>query len=180
MVKRTDFRPNDSTGNSMTEKDRQTIRSVDNKIFLTKSEYAEYEQVKSIHGKKYADKWIEAKYPKSVQEKHSKELSEEMSEHKNPDYYANNEGVRYIIQGRRWFDKVNGNTYHSVSIVDTKTNDIVYDSGMVYGYDDAYRQTAINYLIKTGRMNDDDRTNHKQNKQHLYFAVEDVARKKDL
>ncbi|GAI30233.1 unnamed protein product, partial [marine sediment metagenome] len=28
------------------------------------------------------------------------------------------ERVKYIIEGRRWFDRINGNTYHSVTIVD--------------------------------------------------------------
>lgn len=184
-MNRKDFRPSNNSV-SLSSKDRDTLKKhkdihkVSDRIYLTDNEYKEYSDVKKLHGKKYADKWIEAKYPKAIQEKHSKELQTQQSEHKNPNYYANSEGVRYIITGKKWFDKVYGNTYHSVTIVDTKTNDVVYDSGMTYGYGDQYRYTAMDYLVKTGRMNKEDITNHEQNRKHLYFDVSDVSRKKDL
>ena len=56
------------------------------------------------------------------------------------------------IQARKWFDRVNGNTYHTVKIV-------VFNHGeetelktpvLVYGYDDAYQQTACKMLSDAG------------------------------
>lgn len=47
----------------------------------------------------------------------------------------------------RWFDRINGNTYHSVRV--TKLDDgkeIV--SPMQYGYGDSYRQTALKLMLQ--------------------------------
>lgn len=30
--------------------------------------------------------------------------------------------IKFIVDGTRWFDKVNGNTYHKVTITDATTN----------------------------------------------------------
>jgi len=49
-----------------------------------------------------------------------------------------------VIFGKRWFDKINGNTYHSVEIyIDSQ-----YFGGkdFEYGYDDHYKQTAMEVL----------------------------------
>ena len=43
-----------------------------------------------------------------------------------------------IVLVKKWFDKVNGNTYHSVQFdIDGK----IYHSGRCYGYDRQYEQT---------------------------------------
>jgi len=57
-----------------------------------------------------------------------------------------------IIDGRKWFDKVNGNTYHGVTVtIKHKTgDDIILNSGMVYGYGEQYIQTAIELIQKAG------------------------------
>lgn len=53
-----------------------------------------------------------------------------------------------IVQGRRWFDTINGNTYHSVSVeVD---GEVIGVEPFAYGYDDAYQQTALEILIDKG------------------------------
>jgi hypothetical protein len=88
--------------------------------------------------------------------------------------------VRWIVNAKKWFDKVNGNTYHSVRITDAKTNKPIYSSGMTYGYGDQYRHTAMDYLIKKGKMKENDRFNHEQNAKNLYFNEADVSRKGDL
>jgi len=89
----------------------------------------------------------------------------------------------YIIEGRRWFDKVNGNTYHSVKVF--KNNEVIGDVSFEYGYDDAYVQTAYVLLSK----NDDNfkdmdhyeiETIFRNNRDKLYRTVSDVQRKKDL
>lgn len=50
------------------------------------------------------------------------------------------------IIGLRWFDKINGNTYHSVQVI-INNKDSFYE-GFTYGYDRAYEQTAKDLLIK--------------------------------
>ena len=89
-------------------------------------------------------------------------------------------GVKYIIEGRRWFDKINGNTYHTIAITSTKDNKLIYESPFTYGYDDQYRQTALDYLIKENILKESDRFNHDLIRQTLYFNVVDVTRKRDL
>ena len=55
------------------------------------------------------------------------------------------------IIGRRWFDKINGNTYHAVQVI--LNHNVVYTSPMTYGYDDHYIQTAANWLRENGYIN---------------------------
>lgn len=51
-----------------------------------------------------------------------------------------------VCIGRRWFDRHNGNTYHSVEVViDGRSR---YNSGIEYGYEDAYITTAIVWIEK--------------------------------
>ena len=88
--------------------------------------------------------------------------------------------IRYIIEGRRWFDKINGNTYHTVFIVNTGTNKQIYESQVTYGYGDQYRHTAIDWLIANNYLKETDRFNHELMRDEFYFNVVDVSRKKDL
>ena len=89
--------------------------------------------------------------------------------------------IKYIVEGYRWFDKINGNTYHTVYIVDVANNKQIYASEyIVYGYDDQYRQTAFDELIKMGLWKEEDRFNHNLVREQIYFNVTDVPRKKDL
>lgn len=56
--------------------------------------------------------------------------------------------IKFICNAVKWFDKVNGNTYHSVRITDTKTGKVYVDKySYTYGYGKHYRQTALQVLI---------------------------------
>ena len=55
--------------------------------------------------------------------------------------------LKFIVEGRKWFDKNGGNTYHSVRM--TVGGVSVYLS-YTYGYDDQWKQTAIDWLITMG------------------------------
>ena len=57
--------------------------------------------------------------------------------------------IRFFIVVKKWFDKVNGNTYHSVKATDTQTGK-VYIKGITYGYGSHYEHTAINLLVDNG------------------------------
>jgi hypothetical protein len=88
--------------------------------------------------------------------------------------------LKYIVEGRKWFDKVNGNTYHSIVITDAETNTMLYHSPLTYGYGDAYRQTAMDYLIKEGLWNAENRFNHKLIGEKFHFTVEENCLRREL
>jgi len=88
--------------------------------------------------------------------------------------------AKYLIEGKKWFDKVNGNTYHSVYITDVQTNKLIAKSEMEYGYGDQWKQTAYEELMKLGLATKEDRFNHELNRERFLFVDSDVTRKKDL
>jgi len=55
--------------------------------------------------------------------------------------------IKFVCHAVKWFDKVNGNTYHSVRITNTKTGETIAN-GFQYGYGDHYRQTALMRMLK--------------------------------
>lgn len=86
------------------------------------------------------------------------------------------------IVGRRWFEKVNGNTYHSAAVyVD---GELIGKADFVYGYGSQYEQTAIDILKKDKRIRGNLRfpisTWAREQKITLVNTVTDVGRKKDL
>jgi hypothetical protein len=103
------------------------------------------------------------------------------------------------IFGKRWFDRINGNTYHSVKVyADGK---LVGFEPFTYGYGEGYLQTAVELLVKAGvytrevepdrivkdtLIKGQDRTYYKfledkrTNRENFVIEVSDVARKKDL
>ena len=57
--------------------------------------------------------------------------------------------ILFICNAVKWFDRVNGNTYHSVCI--TRCNDgKVIKGEFQYGYGEHYRQTALEVMNKNG------------------------------
>jgi hypothetical protein len=57
--------------------------------------------------------------------------------------------IQFVANAARWFDKVNGNTYHSVRI--TRCEDgAQLVCPMEYGYGDCYRQTALAAMDRAG------------------------------
>jgi len=85
------------------------------------------------------------------------------------------------IIGRRWRQKVYGNTYHSVQIfVNTMEIKLPYQ----YGYGDVYYQRAISYLVEHGYIIPENGESPKEwakrNDVNMVSVGVDVARKKDL
>lgn len=58
-----------------------------------------------------------------------------------------------LVQGRRWFDKVNGNTYHSATVY--VNNEEVAREPFQYGYGDSYQYTGLELINKTYGTNFD-------------------------
>lgn len=60
-----------------------------------------------------------------------------------------NRKIQFIARACRWFDKVNGNTYHSVQITRTSDGATIAEQWQ-YGYGDQYRWTALDTMEKAG------------------------------
>ena len=105
------------------------------------------------------------------------------SEHLYVEVTPVKKGDSITIIGRRWFDKVNGNTYHSCEcLVNGKP---VANVEFAYGYDDQYKYSGMRKLAELGYLPDftsqsipwrycDDKG------ITLYCTHSDVNRKKDL
>jgi hypothetical protein len=82
--------------------------------------------------------------------------------------------IKFICNAVKWFDKINGNTYHSVRI--TRTDDGKTIVGQFqYGYGDHYRQTAIEEMLKAGWIHRKYRPNpwlfERENNYPIYWSV---------
>lgn len=58
-----------------------------------------------------------------------------------------NRVIKFTVIAKKWFDKINGNTYHSVRCVRHKDNAVVVGPYQ-YGYGEHYRQTALAMMAK--------------------------------
>lgn len=56
-----------------------------------------------------------------------------------------NRVIKFTVIAVKWFDKINGNTYHSVRCIRHKDNAAVVGS-FRYGYDEHYKQTALEIM----------------------------------
>lgn len=51
----------------------------------------------------------------------------------------------FVVIGAKWFDSVNGNTYHNAKIIDAETQKTYY-CGYQYGYGSQYLTSAKEYI----------------------------------
>ena len=90
---------------------------------------------------------------------------------------------KYLIKGKKWFDKINGNTYHTVQItkITPKENKIIYESPYIcYGYGEQWKQTAYDELIKLKEVKKEDRYNHAKNLKRFIYSIEENCLKREL
>ena len=73
---------------------------------------------------------------------------------------------RYTCIAVKWFDKVNGNTYHSVRIIRHKDNKTLYGE-FQYGYGESYKQTALEEMMKAKWLPE------KYNRDNVYLYERD-------
>jgi len=57
--------------------------------------------------------------------------------------------IKFTVIAKKWFDRVNGNTYHSVRCVRMRDNAIVVGQ-FQYGYGEHYKQTALSVMFDAG------------------------------
>lgn len=80
-----------------------------------------------------------------------------------------------IIEGRRWFQRTYGNTYHSVSVYDGP--ELKGRIPFHYGYERAFLQTAAEILgIPYSELCDQMR----EHPENFHVSVVDVPRRRDL
>ena len=84
------------------------------------------------------------------------------------------------IEGRRWFQRTYGNTYHSVRIF--KDGAELVCIPFQYGYGDQFLQTALDWLKQNGHApsNAEYGTRYLREVLHGTYSVTDVTRKRDL
>lgn len=58
-------------------------------------------------------------------------------------------GKQFTVIAKKWFDKVNGNTYHSVRCIRHEDGAVCYGQ-FQYGYGDQYRYTALEAMLTAG------------------------------
>lgn len=74
-----------------------------------------------------------------------------------------------FIEGRLWFDKTGGNTYHAVRI--EANGKVIGYIPMTYGYENHYLQTALEWLKSYGLVSDEVKSIWELRKEiHLYWA----------
>jgi len=84
------------------------------------------------------------------------------------------------IEGRRWFQKSAGNTYHTARIfID---GELAHVTPKEYGYDNCFLQTAIDWLKSQKLIPDSAEYGSYYLRETLggTYSVIDVAREKDL
>lgn len=84
------------------------------------------------------------------------------------------------IEGRRWFQKTCGNTYHSVRIY--KDGALLVTLPYQYGYGDCFLQTALDWLKSNKHVPTDAEYGTRYLREELggTYSCIDVARQKDL
>ena len=89
------------------------------------------------------------------------------------------------VIGKRWFDRINGNTYHSVKVY--TDNELLDSIDCKYGYGDHYIQSATELLVKHDIISIMESRDYiplwkfcNENDIKLLTDVTDVKRKKDL
>ena len=85
-----------------------------------------------------------------------------------------------VIRGRRWFQKLYGNTYHTVTVV---VNGHVLKSNIQYGYGTQYLVTAADLLRENVYDIPENNLEALRTLKELSendYEVVDVPRKKDL
>ena len=55
--------------------------------------------------------------------------------------------IKYVIHAKEWRDKINGNTYHSIRVLNTQNN-LMITAPFQYGYGSQFLQSASDVMIK--------------------------------
>ncbi len=84
--------------------------------------------------------------------------------------------IKYICRAIRWFDMINGNTYHSAKITRCKDGAVLLVP-FQYDYDDHYRQSSLTAMAKAKwlpvkyRKNNDWCMYERENKYPIVWSI---------
>tara|TARA_R100001463_G_scaffold116041_1_gene171303 strand:- start:292 stop:570 length:279 start_codon:yes stop_codon:yes gene_type:complete len=84
--------------------------------------------------------------------------------------------IKYVIHAKKWFDKVNGNTYHSARVLDTEQH-LQLAVPFQYGYGDHFLTTTQQEMIKQKWIQKEFKGTDYQN---IHFVIEENCKKKDV
>ena len=84
--------------------------------------------------------------------------------------------IKYVIHAKKWRDKTNGNTYHSVIILNTQ-NHLMIAAPFQYGYGDQFLQSASDVMIKHKWI---DKPLKSLDYQNIHIIVENDCKKRDV
>jgi hypothetical protein len=83
-----------------------------------------------------------------------------------------------FIEGRLWFDKINGNTYHAVRI--QANGQVIGQVPMTYGYGDMWQYTALDWLKSKGLVSEEVRSIYELRKHSEVYITATETLKRDL
>jgi hypothetical protein len=83
-----------------------------------------------------------------------------------------------FIEGRLWFDKINGNTYHAVRI--QANGQVIGQVPMTYGYGDMWQYTALDWLKSKGLVSEEVRSIYELRKHAEVYITATETLKRDL
>ena len=80
---------------------------------------------------------------------------------------------RFTVNAVKWFDGVNGNTYHSCAITRHRDGAVIF-APYQYGYGDQYRQSALELMKNTGWIRTK-RNLYAYDREHNYPIIWNVS-----
>ena len=87
--------------------------------------------------------------------------------------------IKYVIHAKKWFDQVNGNTYHAIRVLDTKKHKLI-SSDFCYGYGDQFMETARKTMIKRGWLNSENKRFSVEDYNQIHTIIENDCKKKEV
>ncbi len=72
-----------------------------------------------------------------------------------PKFFRKNSSLKTVnITGKKWFDRINGNTYNSAVVVVNHglKSEFSFSMPFTYGYGDYYIQRSIEHLVEIGAV----------------------------
>ena len=85
--------------------------------------------------------------------------------------------IKYVGNVARWFDSVNGNTYHAVRVTRCRDKKVI-SCAWTYGYGSSYAQTALEAMLEHGWLpeaynRDNVYSFERENKYPIHWTVTD-------